>query len=183
MMRTAGPSRRALAGALACALIAAGCGFGTGTPIPTFPPASFGSGTTSAAALETRRLVTVALSAEGILSEAPPVVYRPAESPALAQAPRLVVQAKLVTDPQHGYIVIYELRDATTADGAAREQASYVASGIGSIQFPPGSSFVIRTVGATVIFYSWSPSNSPDPQTPKIVTALETVGTGIPVPR
>ena len=185
---TAGPgaqSRGLCASALAMvvAAIVSACGVTNGTPIPTFPPASFGSGTTTAAALETRRLVTVALSAEGLLAEAPPVVYRPAESPALAQAPRLVIQANLPDDPQHGHIVIYEFRDATTADGAAREQAAYVASGIGFVQFPPDSSFVIRTVGATVIFFTWSPSNSPDSRTPKIAAALETVGTGIPIPR
>ena len=180
-----GPTGRhvALACVFACAIILGGCGSGTGTPIPTFPPASFGTGTTSAAALETRRLVTVALSAEGLLAEAPPVVYRPAESPALAQAPRLVVQAELPDDPQHGYIVIYEFRDATTADGAAREQAAYVASGIGFVQFPPDSEFVLRTVGATVVFFSWSPTNSTDDRTVKVAAALETVGTGIPIPR
>ena len=175
--------RLALAAAFILALATAACGGTNGTPIPTFPPASFGTGSTSAAALETRRLVTVALSAEGILAEVPPVVYRPAESPALAQAPRLVVQAELPDDLQHGYIVIYEFRDATTADGAAREQAEYVASGIGFVQFPPDAKFVIRTVGATVIFFSWSPANSPDERTPKIASALETVGTGIPIPR
>lgn len=175
--------RWTLAGALASVVILGACDAGTGTPMPTFPPASFGTGTTSAAAVETRRLVTVALSAEGLLAETPPVVYRPAESPALAQAPRLVVQAELPDDPQHGYIVIYEFRDATTADGAAREQANYVASGIGFVQFPPDSEFVIRTVGATVIFFSWSPGNSPDSRTPRIASALETVGTGIAIPR
>ncbi|MCI0346556.1 MAG: hypothetical protein L0221_14095 [Chloroflexi bacterium] len=177
------PARRLISSVLAVGLIAGACDLTGDTPIPTFPPASFGSGTTSAAALETRRLVTVALSAEGLTAEAPPVVYRPAESPALAQAPRVVVQADLPDDPQHGYIVIYEFRDAATADGAAREQADYVASGIGFVQFPPDSEFVIRTVGATVIFFSWSPPNSPDPRTPKIAAALETVGTGIPIPR
>jgi len=169
--------------ALASAAIVAGCGSGNGTPLPTFPPVSFGTGTTSAAALETRRLVTVALSTEGLLAETPPVVYRPAESPALAQAPRIVVQAELPDDPQHGYIVIYELQDANTASGAAREQAAYVTSGIGFVQFPPDSEFVIRTVGATVIFFSWSPGNSPDSRTATIATALETIGTGIPLPR
>jgi hypothetical protein len=177
------PGRRVAITALLCALVAGACTTGSAPPISTFPPASFGSGTTSAAALETRRLVAVALSAEGLLAETPPVVFRPAESPALAQAPRLVVQAQLPDDPQHGYVVIYEFRDATTADGAAREQAAYVASGIGFVQFPPDSKFVIRTVGPTIIFFSWSPGNSPDARTPKIASALETVGTGIPIPR
>jgi hypothetical protein len=182
-MSSAPRLRRALLGLLAGAFVTSACASGTGTPIPTFPPASFGSGITSPAALETRRLVTVALSAEGLLAETPPVVFRPAESPALAQAPRLVVQAQLPDDPEHGYIVIYELRDATTADGAAREQAAYVASGIGFVQFPPDAKFVIRTVGPTIIFYFWSPANSPDARTAKIATALETVGTAIPIPR
>ena len=182
-MRPRLPRRFLLAAAVAVAAVVGGCGASNGTPMPTFPPASFGTGTTSAAALETRRLVTVALAAEGLQAEAPPVVFRPAESPALAQAPRLVLQAELPDDPQHGYIVIYEFQDPNTATGAAREQADYVASGIGFVQFPPDSRFVIRTVDATVIFFSWSPANSPDSRTPKLSAALETVGTGVPIPR
>jgi hypothetical protein len=177
--------RRAIAAFAELAVLVAisACNTGTGTPPATFPPASFGQGSTTAAAQEARRLVFQALSAEGLQAEVPPTVFRPAESPALAQAPRLVVQADLPDDPQHGYIVIYELRDATTATGAAREQAAYVASGIGFVQFPPDAEFVIRTVGATVVFFSWSPGNSPDKRTPKIATALGTVGTGIDIPR
>ena len=160
----------------------AGCSL-TGTAVTTFPPASFGAGTTTAAASETRRIVELAISGAGLRASLPSVVYRPAESASLAAAPRLVLQVQLADDPGHGYIVIYELGDATTADAAAREQAAYVASGIGFVQFPPGSEFVIRTVGATVVFFSWSPSNSPDPLTSKIPVALQTVGTDIPVPR
>ena len=176
-------TRRGPAVALICALVAAACGSGGGTPLATFPPASFGSGATTAAAAETRRLVTVALSTEGLQAETPPVVSRPAEAPTLADAPRLVVQALLPDDPQHGYIVIYELRDPSVASATARDQAEYVASGIGFVQFPPDSRFVIRTVGATVIFFAWSPANSPDARTAKIASALESVGTGVDVPR
>jgi hypothetical protein len=173
-------SRRFLV--LAAVFAIAGCGAGSRTPATTFPPASFGIGHTSAAATETRRLITVALAAEGLQTQEPQVVFRPAEASSLANAPRLVLQAILPDDPQHGYIVIYELRDATTAAAAAREQADYVSSGIGFVQFPPDSEFVIRTVGATVIFFAWSPGNSPDERTPKVASALETVGTQVDVP-
>jgi hypothetical protein len=168
--------------AVAAAVAFGACTGGTAPPAATFPPASFGVGHTSAAATETRRLVTLALSAQGLQAQEPPVVFRPAEAPGLANAPRLVLQAVLPDDPQHGYIVIYELRDATTADAAAHEQAEYVASGVGFVQFPPDSKFVIRTVGATVVFFAWSPGNSPDSRTPKIASALETVGTAIDIP-
>jgi hypothetical protein len=93
-----------------------------------------------------------------------------------------LLQVLLPDDPNHGSVTVYELSDATTADAAAREQAAYVGSGIGFVQFPPDTQFVIRTVGATVIFFSWSAANSPDERTRKIVSALETVGTGVPIP-
>jgi hypothetical protein len=46
----------------------------------------------------------------------------------------------------------------------------------------PDTRFVIRQVGRTVVFFAWSPLNSPDPRTADIQKALETVGIGIPVP-
>jgi len=163
------------------AVLFAGCGGGEG-PIATFPPVSFGTGTTTAATDEAARLIEEALAAEGLEIAPPALAYRPAESPALAAAPRLVLQVVLPDDPEHGFIVVYELRDPATADAAAREQAAYVGSPIGLVQFPPDSAFVVRTVGPTVVFFSWSAASSPDERTRRIAAALETVGSGVDVP-
>jgi len=171
---------RTSAAIIAAAMILGGC---TGdTSIATFPPVSLGPGPISAATTETRHLIEVALSAQGLQAGPPATQFRPAESASLAAAPRLLLQVLLPDDPDHGYVTVYELSDATTAEAAAREQAAYVGSGIGRVQFPPDTQFVVRTVGSTVIFFSWSAANSPDARTPKIASALETVGSGVPIP-
>ena len=172
---------RAALGLTLVSIVVAGC-FSTGDQIVTFPPASFGTGTTTAATAETRRLVEAALAAQGLQAAEPAVGHRPAESPTLTDAPRLVLQVQLPDDPTHGYVTIYELKDGAAADAAAREQAAYVGSGVGRVQFPPDTSFVIRTAGATVVFFAWSAANSPDARTPRIETALETIGSAVEVP-
>jgi hypothetical protein len=77
--------------------------------------------------------------------------------------------------------VIYSLGSAVAAEKAAFDQAAYVASGTGGIQFPPGSRFVIRTVDTTAIFFTWSPGSSLDQRTHLIEDALNTVGMAVPV--
>jgi hypothetical protein len=173
----------AVAGTALLVAVAVGGCVSTDDRVVTFPPVSFGTGATTAATAETRRLVEAALAAEGLQAVEPSAGHRPAESPTLTDAPRLVLQVQLPDDLTHGYVTIYELKDVVAADAAAREQAAYVGSGIGRIQFPPDTGFVIRTAGATVVFFAWSPGNSPDERTPRIAAALETIGSAIEVPR
>ncbi|MEO7663640.1 MAG: hypothetical protein ABIV26_00820, partial [Candidatus Limnocylindrales bacterium] len=85
-------------------------------------------------------------------------------------------------DLQHGLIVIYELANPEAATAAAHDQAAYVASGVGRVQFPPNSQFVLRVAGSTVVFFTWSPDTSPDARTPRIGDALSTIGVGVTVP-
>jgi hypothetical protein len=108
--------------------------------------------------------------------------YRPAEAPAFATAPRIVVRAILPDDPDHGLLVIYEFIDQSAATAAAEAQAAYVASGVGRVQFPNGTQFVIRVLGSTAVFYAWSPPVTTDQRAAAIATALETLGVGVPVP-
>ena len=102
--------------------------------------------------------------------------------PRFATAGRAILRAILPEDPDHGLIVIYEFASPAAAAAAAEEQAAYVASGVGRVQFPPDSRFIIRVVGATAVFFAWSPANSPDPRTESIPAALESLGTGVPIP-
>lgn len=175
--------RRAGLAALGLALLVGACGGDDAKPIVTFPPVSFGTGTTSAAATETLRLIEVALRAEDLAIVVSPAAFRTGESPTLAAAPRIVAQVVLPDDPEHGYVTIYELHDAATAEAAGRELAAYVGGGVGRVQFPPGTAFVVRTVGPTVVFFTWSADDPTDPWTPRIAAALGTVGAGIDVPR
>ena len=109
------------------------------------------------------------------------VDYRPAEGPILANAPRAVYQAVLPADPAHGYIVVYELRDTSSAAQAAAEQQRYLETGPGRVQTPPGTVHVIRGVGTTVIVYDWLPGAATDDSAPAVQTALETIGIPYPV--
>jgi hypothetical protein len=170
---------------LGLALLVAGCGIGaSGAAGRSFPVESVGPsiGTTAAVA-ETRAAIAAALAAKSLQLDDPTVPFRPAESLSLAAAPRAVYQVPLPNDPGHGYISVYEFPDASSAATAGQEQAAYVGSGPGRVQFPPDSRFVIRQLGTTIVFYAWSPENSPDAHTPDIQPALETLGTAIAVPR
>jgi len=171
--------------ALWLALVVAGCGIGASGPgAATFPPESFGPSTgTTAAVASTRAAIALALRPQGLALIDPRVPFRPAESPRFAAAPRAVFQVVLPDDPSHGFISVYEFPDPAAAAGAANEQAAYVASGPGQVQFPPDSRFVIRQLDTTVILFSWSPANSPDSRTAQIQPALETLGIPVAIPR
>ena len=167
---------------LALAVALAGCGIAARTvPIPTIEPTPVYSPST---ALQVTRLqVESALRAVSLAVIVPQVPFRPAESPALTAAPRLVLQAVLAQDPDHGFLVLYDFPDPGAAYAAGTQMAGYLASGPGRIQFVPDAQHVLRQVGSTVIFFTWSPLNSPDPHTADIATALSTVGVGIPIRR
>jgi hypothetical protein len=160
--------------ALVVALAVAACTPPSGNNLPS--PASGGDPASATKALITGALGTVGLQAVDAIRP-----YRPPEAPTLTGAPRSVVQVQLPDDPDHGFVVIYSLGSATAAEKAAFDQAAYVASGTGGIQFPPGSHFVIRTVDTTMIFFTWSPGSSPDGRTHLIEDALDTVGIAVPV--
>jgi hypothetical protein len=184
--RAGAPNRRALGIAtvvvLALIVVAALVGGGQTPGSATFPPAGATSGPAGGVAAATRGDVIRALSGQGLQAEDTAAPYRPAEAPGLATAPRIVVRAILPDDPDHGLIVIYELSSPAAANAAAEEEAAYIASGVGRVQFPNDARFVIRVVGSTVVFFTWSPANSPDARTAAIGTALETLGSGIEVP-
>ena len=180
------PDRRALWIALvavgAIVVIAALVGGSAPPGGATFPPVGATTGAAGSATAVTRGDVARALAAQGIQVEDAARPYRPAEAPAFATAPRLVIRAILPDDPDHGLLVIYEFADPTAASAAAEEQAAYIASGVGRVQFPNDARFVIRVVGSTAIFFTWSPAVSPDERTASIATALEGLGLGVTVP-
>ena len=167
--------------ALASALLLAGC-WGAGLAPPPAPASPTPSPSVTAPMEVARAQLDGTLRAAGIslvLEEAP---YRPAESPALAAAPRLVLRAILPDDPSQGRIVVYDLGDPQAAYAAAREMAAYLATGPGRVQFPPDARFALRLIGPTVIFSTWSAANAADPTDgARLMTLLESVGTAVPL--
>jgi hypothetical protein len=166
----------------ATAIVAAGCGGGG-------PPGGAQSSATDAlpsytlSIADARGQVARALAGSGLQLIDARQPFRPPESAALALAPRGVFQVVLPDDPSHGFIVIYEFRDEASAATAGREQAAYLGSGPGRVQFPPDTQHLVRQAGTTVVVYSWSPANSSDARAPAILADLSTVGTAIVVPR
>jgi hypothetical protein len=170
MSRQRRPVRAAAIAVLALAGIA--CSRPTSVPSP-------GAGGDAASA--TKQLVIGALGAVGLQAVDAVKPYRPAEAASVIGASRSVLQVQLPDDPDHGFILIYSAGSATTAEKLADDQAAFVASPAGSVQFAPGSHFVIRTVDTTVIFFTWAPGAAPDARTHLIEDALNTIGIAVPV--
>ena len=174
MSRVASAARAGLLEVLA--ISALGCSTG-----PTFPPAGSTPGAPGDATAATKQLIIGALGAVGLQAADATRPYRPPEGALMTGAARSVLQATLPDDPDHGNIVIYSLGSAVAAESAAFDQARYVASGPGGIQFPPGSHFVLRIVDSTVIFFTWNPGAAPDTRTHLIEDALNTLGVAVPI--
>ncbi len=174
--------RARIAGLVLAAGLLAGCGIaanGGDTPTPAITPQVSLSPTLQLC----RNQLTTTLAAAGLPLTQPASAVRPGESPLLTAAPRTVGQVILPADPDHGFIVLYGFPDPASAYAAAQQQAAYVGSGEGRVQFVPDSQFVLRQDGSCVLFYAWSPSASTDPRSPDIATVLGTFGVGIDVPR
>jgi len=169
-----------IASAVLCGMLAA-CG--TGAEVAVTPaPSPAASATLSPTLLAARAQVLGVLAASRLQVTDARTPYRPGESPALAAAPRTVVQVILPAAPGAGFVVIYDLVDPGLAAGAAQELADYLASGPGRIQFPGDARFTIRQVGSAVVFHVWSPAGSADPEGERAIeTALATLGQGFVV--
>jgi len=168
-----------LALALAAMLAVAGC---ASTPRSTFPPLGSTPRPAGDATAATSALVIAAVRAAGLPVEPSLRPYRPAEGPLLAAASRTVLQATLPDDPDHGFVLVYALASPADAQAAATDHAAYLASGAGRSQYPADARFTIRVVGATVIYFEWSPGAAADPRTELIPTALATLGVEVRVP-
>jgi len=134
------------------------------------------------AAARTRDLVAKTLGNESFQVRDPLVAYRPGESPALVDVPRLVLQAVLPSDPTGGYVLVYELPSNNDAAAVGADFAAYLVSGTGAIQYPRDAEFVLRRVGRTLVFFPWSPSVSPDPEVARLAAALGTLGEPVAAP-
>ena len=57
------------------------------------------------------------------------------------------MQAVLQSDPDKGYVVIYELPSNGEADRVGKDFVAYLGSGTGAVQYPRDAQFVVRRVG------------------------------------
>ena len=151
----------ALAVAMAIAVVS-GCGIAASTSSASIPSADAGptAGVGNATAA-TRGPIATALSSVAVQFGDATRPYRPAESARLRDAPRTVFQVVLPDQPDAGFIVVYEFRDASAAVDAGNEEAGYLGTGAARVQFPLGTQHVLRQLGPTLILYSWLPAASP----------------------
>lgn len=171
--------------AVGIATVAGGCGIAASTAAPSFSTAPVGpDATVSPAVAQTRALIASALAPFRLQLQDAQQPFRPAESRRLMNAPRGVYQVVLPQDPNGGYIVVYEFRDAGEAVNAGNEFAGFVGSGgPGKVAFPNDVQHTIRQVGTTLIIYSFAPSVDTDPGSAQIADALKTLGIGFAPPR
>ena len=151
-------------------------------PRSTYPPIGSTPLPAGDSTNATSQAVIGALSGAGLQAAVTLTPYRPPEGPLLAAAPRTVLQVTLPDDPEHGFIVIYALGSPNSALAAANDHAEWLGSSTGRINFPPGTRFALRVLGATVVSFSWLPGASPDRRLDQIGPALETVGEAVTVP-
>jgi hypothetical protein len=171
--------------AASLALVVGGCGIGASTrtpPATVTGPTQASPGLTGAVA-QTRAAIGAALGTVAVQFGDATRPYRPAESGRLRSAPRATYQVNLPDQPDAGFIVVYEFRDTASAVDAGNEEAGYLGSGEGRVQFPPGTQHVIQAVGTTLVLYSWTPAASDDATAGEVAAALSQLGIGFAVPR
>jgi hypothetical protein len=188
-LRTRGAPRHALVATLVvagvAALLAGGCGTAGSGAVPSegAPAASeVAARTVGPAVAQTRADLVRTLGTKNLVLQDSQAAFRPPEDARFTTTPRALYQVILPKAPQEGFIVVYEFADAISAAEAASAQAAYLATGPAKVQSPFGARHIIRLVGSTVVMYSWVPEGAQDPLQPDIQTALETLGTGVPVP-
>ncbi len=162
----------------------AGCGVGADSRPASFPVETVGpAATTGPATGQTRGVIAAALSSVAVQFGDATRPYLPPESARLRGAPRSVFQVVLPDQPDAGFVVVYEFRDAAAAVDAGNEEAGFLGTGPAKVQFPLGTEHVLRAIGPTLILLSWLPSASSDPTAGKVAAALGTIGIGFAVPR
>lgn len=162
----------------------AGCGLGANSVPASLPVESVGpAATVGGAVAQTRGAIAQVLAPLAVQFADATRPYRPAESGRLRGAARAVYQVTLPSQPDAGYIVVYQFVDSAAAIDAGNEEAGYLGTGPGRIQFPIDAQHVIRQLGPTLVLYSWSPSLASGSTAADVATALATLGIGFSVPR
>ncbi|HEX8939114.1 MAG TPA: hypothetical protein VF763_03035 [Candidatus Limnocylindrales bacterium] len=147
-------------------------------PLPATPPPTPAPTATLAIRQVRGQLeADLRLAGIGLIDASQP--FRPPEPPELTGAPRAVLQAVLPDDPEHGFVVVYDLGDPAAAATTGRAMAAYLAGGPTRVQFPSDTRFVLRQVGSTLVFYPWSTAG-PDPTAGRVAQVLGGLGSSFP---
>jgi hypothetical protein len=108
---------------------------------------------------------------------------RPSEPRTLTMAPRAAMRVSLA-DPAEGFVIIYDLAEASEARTRAEELAAYLRSGFGLSNFASDTRFSVAVVNDTLVFAWWSASRSSDRETAeRAFEAVRRVGDPIEVTR
>lgn len=174
---------RLIRSALLVVAVAACAPSGAAVITPAPPLATAGpTRTVGPVVAQTRADLVRALGGRNLVLQDSTAPFRPPEDARFTVTPRALYQVILPQAPQEGFIVVYEFSDPVAAAEAATAQAAYLATGPAKVQSALGARHIIRLVGPTVVLYSWVPGGAEDPLQPDIQVALETLGTGVPVP-
>ena len=149
------------------------------TPVPTVGPV----GTVGPVVAQTRAELVRALGGRNLVLRDSQAPFRPPEDARFASTPRALYQVILPADTAGG---LHRRLRVRRSDRGRR-------GGVGPGRLPgdrPGRGPDRRSACATscawsaptVVMYSWVPSGAEDPLQPDIQVALETLGTGVPVP-
>lgn len=173
-------ARRAAPAALLLLLIAA-CSAAP-PPDPAATPIA-PMATASPAVAAAASAVEAALAPTGRPVRPSPVEHRPGEPAALQATPRAVYRIGL-TDPNEGWLLIYDLGSADAAQSAGSAFASYLGSGVGQTNYPRDAQFTLNRVGSTLVFGWWSRERSSDPEAAAAAyAAIATLGQAIEIRR
>jgi hypothetical protein len=174
------------AAAVAVAILAlAACAPSASAPTVAPPSAVRSLGptrTVGPAVAQTRADLVRVLGSRNLVLQDSQAAFRPPEDARFTATPRALYQVILPEAPTEGFIVVYEFGDPSAAAEAATAQAAYLATGPAKVQSAFGARHILRLVGSTVVLYTWVPEGVEDPRQPEIQAALETLGTGVPVP-
>lgn len=174
--------RAALPGCLAIVLIAAGC---TSLDRPRVQPDEVPMASPlqslDASLATTAAALGQAATAIGERIEVTPSPYRPSEPASLVEIPRAVLRADLA-DADDGFVVAYQAPDAAAASTLAADLAAYLGSGFGQTNYPADTRFSVAVLADTVIFTSFSPGRSSDPdRAERVFEAVASVGQAVEV--
>jgi hypothetical protein len=125
--------------------------------------------------------VEAAVTAAGERFDGASRPYRPSEPQTLLEVPRAVLRVGLA-DPDDGFVVVYQGADPEAANTIATELAGHLGSGFGQTNYPADTRFSVTVVGDTVVFTSFSPGRSSDPErAQRAFDAIARVGRAVEV--
>lgn len=132
----------------------------------------------SAAAIIQRRLGAAGLRLEHVVQP-----FRTGEPAGLRLTPRALFRVML-SDPDAGWVVLYDAGTTDRAAQAARDLVAYLQSGFGQTNFATDAQFTVNQLDTTVMFTWWSRERSADPEQAQLAfEELRRVGQPYPVTR